>query len=324
MFVHHHVHSEFSLLDGAIKVDALCKRAKEMGQTAVAITDHGWIAGAIKFVEAAEEAEIKPIIGMETYLASDGDMSEKAKNAGDNYHLTLLAKDAVGYSNLVILTSLAHRDGFSYRARIDHTLLQEHKKGVIVLSGCIGAQIPETIIKEGLVAGRKLAESYQDMYGANFFIELMAHGSTGGVDHVRQIDKSSGEVLMTETDLNGALVDIAKQLGVPMVATNDAHYLKREHGDIHDTMLCLSMGTFKENLERMRFPGAKQRAWEFYIKDEKEMLAMSNEWWWREACANTQTLADMISPNVIPLGLDIMPQFKIPRDMDFQRWQITR
>lgn len=322
-FTHLHVHSEFSLLDGAIKMDALCKRAAELGQSAVAITDHGWIAGAVKFVQAAKEAGVKPIIGMETYLASDGDISKPAKSTGDNYHLTLLAKNAEGYKNLMRLTSLAHLKGLSYKPRIDHQLLRQHREGIIVLSGCIGAEIPQSIIIDGYEHARDLARSYQERYGPDFYIEVMHHGSTNGVAHVKIENEETGEVLFTEDDINRALVDIANELGVGVVATNDAHYLVRDHGQHHDTLLCIGMGAWKTKPDRMRFPGAEHRAWEFYIKSEREMLACSIEPWWETACANTAILADSIEPSVLQLGQNIMPRFTIPNDPDFEQWLNT-
>jgi DNA polymerase-3 subunit alpha len=269
-FTHLHVHSEMSLLDGAIRIPDLCKKAVEHGQSAVAITDHGWIAGAIKFVEAARETDIKPIIGMETYLASDNDRLKPAKSGGDNFHLTLLAKNAEGYKNLMRLTSLAYLEGMSYKPRIDRNLLAENKEGIIVLSGCIGAEIPQTIINEGYNTGLKLARWYAKTFGDNFFIEVMSHGASGGVDHVRV--ETGGSILFTESQLNAALVRIADVLGVGVVATNDAHYLDREHGTHHDTLLCIGMGAWKDKPDRMRFPGAAHKSWEFYIKSEAEMV----------------------------------------------------
>lgn len=322
MFNALHVHTEFSLLDGAIKIDDLCKTVSELGQNAVAITDHGWISGAIKFVKAAKEAGIKPIVGFEAYLATNNDHTSSAKNGGDTYHLTLLAKNNEGYRNLSRLTTLGHLNGFSYKPRIDRNLLKEHAEGLIVLSGCIGAEIPQTIISNGYKAGLLLAAEYQKVHGENFFIELMTHGSTGGIDHVR-IEDDDGSIAMTETDLNIALVNIADRLGVGLVATNDAHYLKRDHGQHHDTLLCIGMGAWKNKPDRMRFPGAKHKAWEFYMKSEAEMLAMSDEDWWKSACSNSALVGEMIEHDVVPLGVQSSPKFKIPDDPDFANWLAT-
>lgn len=320
MFNHLHVHSEFSLLDGAIRIDDLVKKAVEHKQSAVAITDHGWIAGSVKFQEAAKKAGIKSIIGMETYIASGDNHLDAAKNGGDNFHLTLLAKNRDGYMNLMRLTSLAHIEGFSYKPRISHDLLDKYKSNIIVLSGCVGAPIPQAIVRSGWKSGLLLAQWYQKMFGENFYIEVMAHGSTNGIDHIQIEEK--GAVTMSETDLNMALVMIADKLGIGVVATNDAHYLQRDHGTAHDAMLCIGMGAWLEKPDRMRFSGAEHKAWEFYIKSESEMLAMSPEPWWQTACANTAIIADSIEANVVPVGESILPSFQIPNDPEFREWLV--
>jgi DNA polymerase-3 subunit alpha len=321
-FTHLHVHSEFSLLDGAIRVDDLVSRASELGQSHVAITDHGWVASAVKLTTAAKKAGITPIIGMETYLASGNDMSKPAKSSGDNYHLTLLARNAAGYRNLMRLTSEAHIRGLSYKPRIDRNLLAEHREGIIVLSGCFGAEIPQTIIENGEERGYELAERYAEVHGEDFFIEVMNHGSIGGIDHVRV--ERAGHTYFTESDLNRALVRIADRLGVGVVATNDAHYLRSEHGTHHDTLLCIGMGSWKDKPDRFRFAGSEHKSWEFYIKSEQEMLAVSDEPWWATACSNTAIIASKIENDVVPIGTNIMPKFQIPNDPEFQEWLRVR
>lgn len=309
-------------MDGAIRVTDLVKRAASLGQTAVAITDHGWLANAIKLQTEAKEHGIKSIIGMETYLASDNDMAKPAKSGGDNFHLTLLAQNRVGYQNLSRLTSLAHTHGLSYKARIDRTTLAQHAEGLIVLSGCIGAEIPQTIIERGEQAGLKLAREYQRQFRDNFYIEVMSHGAIGGIDHVRV--ERANQTYFTESDLNAALVRIADVLGVGVVATNDAHYLERGHGQHHDALLCIGTGSWLDKVGRLRFPGAEHKSWEFYIKSEQDMLAVSPDSWWSTACANTAILADSIESDVVPLGMNILPVFKIPNDPDFVKWLHAR
>ena len=322
-FTHLHVHSEYSLLDGAIKIDDLIKQAQTNGQTSVAITDHGWIAGAVRFSKAAKKAGIKPIVGMETYVATSDDHTKPAKSGGDNYHLTLLAQNEQGYLNLMALTSKAHLYGLSYKPRVDYSLLREHAGGVICLSGCIGAHIPQLIISDRVAEAQRLAEQYQQIWGERFYIEIMAHGKTGGVNHVR-IEDEHGRELMTEDDLNLALVDLANRLGVGVVATNDAHYLTKHDGDAHDTLLCIGMGAWKTKEDRLKFPGQEFQAWEFYIKNEAEMLQMSNDKWWETACLNTSTVADTISDSVVPVGRSIMPKYEIPNDPEFKKWLLNQ
>lgn len=320
-FNHLHVHTEYSLLDGAIRMDNLVKRAAELGQSAVAITDHGWIAGAVKFVKAAKEAGIKPIIGMETYVATSPTIESPAKSGGDNFHLTVLAANRDGYHNIMRLTSEAHLRGLSYKPRIDKPLLAAHSSGLILLSGCIGAEIPSLLIDGKEAEAAELARWYLSHFGGRFFIELMAHGSTDGVDHVR-IEKD-GVVLMGEGQLNAALIDLANKLSIPVVATNDAHYLTRDDGDAHDTLLCLGMGSWKEKEDRMRFPGSQHKAFEFYIKSDSEMRTISDDIDWQRACDNTQVVADMVENDIISLGNTILPKFEPPHDEGFERYLRT-
>lgn len=317
-FTHLHVHSEYSLLDGAIRVKDLCKHAASLGQDSIAITDHGVLFGAVKFTKEAKDNGIKPIIGFEGYVATGASIESPAKSAGDNYHITLLAADRTGYSNLMRLTSIGHLRGLSYKPRIDLGLLSLHSAGLIVLSGCIGAQIPSLILQDNGAEAEKLARWFRDEFEGRFFIEVMAHGSTGGIDHV--IDRESGK---TETQLNSALVELADKLGIGVVATNDAHYLKQEHGSSHDTLLCIGMGKYKEEKDRMRFPGSKEKAYEFYIKTEHEMLAASGEHWWPTACANTTHVSDLIQPDVVLLGEQVVPRFVVPNDPAYHIYQKT-
>lgn len=309
-FVHHHVHSQYSLLDGAINEEDLTKRVAELGQSAVAITDHGVLFGAVKFSKAAKEAGVKPIIGFEGYMVKD--LSLSSKSSGDNTHITLLARTREGYLNLMRLSSIGYTMGLSYRPRIDFGTLAKYSEGISILSGCIGAEIPQLLLAGDESGARLAAAAYSHVFGENFYIEVMNHGATNGVDHVRE--ERNGEVIMTETDLNTALVDIANQFGIGLIATNDAHYLNHDHADAQDTLLCLSMGNWKDKEDRMKFPGFDRGAWEFYIKSEQEMLKMSTESWWATACANTQILADSVEHDVVPMGGSHMPKYKIPTD----------
>lgn len=319
-FAHLHVHSEYSLLDGAIKVDSLIDRAVQNGQSAVAITDHGWIANAVRFQKSAQKKGIKSIIGMETYMASQDDMRKPAKSGGDNYHLTLIAQNAEGYRNLVRLTSLAHVHGLSYKPRIDYSTLVQHSRGIIVLSGCIGAEIPQRIVRGDGAGAEKRLVQFQHDFGDRFYVEVMYHGATNGLDHTR-VEDEYGNVMMQEHELNAELVRLANKHGVGLIATNDAHYLEREDGCAHDTLLCIGMGAWKDKPNRMRFPGASHRSWEFYIKSEAEMLAVSLESWWHTACSNTAVLADSIQAGVIPTGQTLMPRYEAPDDdIQFNHW----
>lgn len=320
-FVHLHNHTEYSLLDGASPIDKLVDRVEALGQNAVAATDHGWVAGAVKLTKACKAKGIKPIVGSELYIATQEDMADAASNPGDNYHLTVLCQSREGYENLRYLTSIAHLDGLSYKPRVDKRTLAEYARGLILLSGCVAAELPQLLIRGREKDARRLVEFYASAFPDRFFIEVMAHGQTDNVDHVRI--EEDGQVLMYEHELNDALVRMAAIEGIPIVATNDAHYLTREDGDAHDTLLCIGMGAWKEKEGRLRFPGAEHAAWEFYVKDEKEMRAASDKSWWDEACRNTQVLADTIDDAVVEIGGTVLPKYQIPDDPGYDLWRKT-
>lgn len=321
-FAHLHLHTEYSLLDGAIPITKLVDRVTELGQTAVAITDHGLISGAIKLTEECKEKGIKPIVGCEMYIATGDDMTKPAKNSGDNFHLTVVAKNRVGFYNLMKLTSLAHMEGLSYKPRVDLATLATHGVGLMIFSGCVGSEVCQALAYKNRKHARNLLEFYAKITDGNAFVEIMQHGALDSIDHVRVEDKKTGEIFMTETEMTDALVDLADDLGLATVATNDAHYLTREDGDAHDTLLCLGMGTYKEKEGRLRFPGAEVEAWEFYVKSEEEMLACSDRDIWHTACANTILIADTIDDDVVPLGETLLPHFAVPEDdPGFNLWR---
>src|SRR5881396_953341 len=216
-FVHLHLHTEYSFLDGAVRMKELMKKAKEFGMPAVAITDHGNLHGAIEFYQAATNAGIKPIIGCEAYMAP-GAIKDRPNNQRDAaYHFTLLARDETGYRNLVKLISTAHLDGFHYKPRIDKELLAARSAGLIGLSGCLKGEISMAIQSDNLAKARQSAAEYRDILGTeNFFMEMHDHG----MEEQRQC--------------NCVLPRIAKDLGVGLVAANDVHFLRRSDHDAHD------------------------------------------------------------------------------------------
>lgn len=320
-FVHLHCHTSYSLLDGMSTVDGLVGRAKELGQNAVAVTDHGWMAASIRLAKEAEKAGIKPIIGSELYIAKDG-MRVPAAKAGDNYHLTVLAANEKGYQNLVRLTSLAHLRGFHYKPRVDLPELEKYSEGLIVLSGCIGGQLNQMVIEDREKDARKLVEWYARTFPGRFFMEVMYHGcGDDGVDIIHEVRDGRQ---IEEYELARWVAEEARKKGIPVVATNDAHYLTREDGDAHDTLLCLGMGSWKSKADRMRYPGEEAQLYEFYVKGEDEMKECSPGDFWDEACDNTQMVADMCAESVIPKHGLIMPRFEIPRDAGFKVWREQR
>src|SRR2546430_13006573 len=221
-FVHLHLHTEYSLLDGAIRMKELMKKAVEFKMPAVAVTDHGNLFGAIGFYQEATHAGVKPIIGCEAYVAPRSH-KEKANSIREAaYHFTLLAQDDTGYRNLVKLISTAHLDGFHYRPRIDKELLAQYSTGLIGLSGCLASEVNSAIQSNNIEKAKKAAAEYRDILGAdNFFMELHDHG------------------IEEQKWCNAALPKIAKALGVGLVAANDVHFLRSEGHDAHDVMLCI-------------------------------------------------------------------------------------
>lgn len=313
-FVHLHCHSQHSLLDGLLKVDDMVKYAQINGK-AIAVTDHGWLAGVAKFAYAAKEGGIKPILGCEVYIVDNA--SAKTVEKREWWHLILLAKTHEGYLNLCRLSSLAHMDGFYYKPRIDHRMLKKHSDGLIVLSGCIGSEIPQLFLGGRETDALKRIRWYQEVFGENYFIEIQDHAGT--VTHNAVVE--GGTVLYDEHDLNSWLVDQANRAGIGIVATNDAHYLERQHGEVHDTMLAMQTGTWKAAQERLQFPGAREGKFEFFLKTEKEMRLLSKEKWWQAAISNTALVAATVRDDVLKFGSLRLPQYDIPQDdPGFKAW----
>ncbi|MDD4901502.1 MAG: PHP domain-containing protein, partial [Patescibacteria group bacterium] len=222
-FTHLHVHSHYSLLDGLTKIDELIKKAKEEGSNSLALTDHGVMYGAIEFYEKCKKAGLKPIIGVEAYLAP-GSRLEKIANAEEkNYHLVLLAKNKTGYQNLIKLTSIAHLEGFYYKPRIDWEVLTKHHEGLIALTACLAGEIPRLIMAGKLDKVKKRILEYSRLFGPdNFYLELQNHPN-----------------LAEQEPVNRALIALARELKLPLVATNDVHYLHKDDDEPQDVLLCL-------------------------------------------------------------------------------------
>ena len=269
-FVHLHVHTEYSLLDGACRTADLARVAKELGMPAIAISDHGNLFGAIEFYTAVTKAGIKPIIGAELYLAPGERFEKEARGLREaSYHLLLLAMNLTGYRNLIKLSTIGYTEGFYYKPRIDKEVLREHAEGLLGASGCLGGEIPQRLITADYAAARKAAESYLEIFGPDrFFIELQNHG----IDEQKQI--------------NPELADLAKELGVATIATNDVHYLTHDDVEAHDVLCCIATRTHVDEPDRFRFAGDQ-----FYLKSSAEMAAALPEY--PEALANTLRVAEM-------------------------------
>jgi len=285
-FVHLHLHTEYSLLDGAIRMKELMKKAAEFKMPAVAMTDHGNLYGAIEFYQEAQRAGIKPIIGCEAYIAPHSHKDRPNSMRESAYHFTLLARDEIGYHNLIKLISTAHLDGFHYRPRIDKELLAQHSEGLIGLSGCLASEVNSAIQANKIDIAKQSAAEYRDILGAeNFFMEMHDHG----MDEQRQC--------------NCVLPKIARDLGVELVAANDVHFLRRSDHDAHDVMLCIGTGKMVQDENRMRYKP------ELYFKSPDEMREIFRDF--PEAIANTLKIAERCNLE-IELGKSKYPEYPVP------------
>ena len=266
-FAHLHVHTEYSMLDGAVRIADLMRKVSDAGMKAVGMTDHGVLYGAVEFYKEAQKAGVKPLLGCEMYIAP-GSMHEKKSSSGKDaaYHLTVLAETNEGWANLVKLVSAAHLEGFYYKPRIDKDLLARHAKGLIGLSGCLKSEINSAILDSDPKRGRDLASQYRDIFGRdNFFIEIHDHG------------------MDAQREVNAHLVRWSKDLGLGLVAANDVHFLERGHHDAHDVMVCIGTGANVTDERRLRY------APELYLKTPEEMAEIFHDH--PEALSNTALIA---------------------------------
>lgn len=285
-----HLHTEYSLLDGAIRIKELCKFAKANNMPAVALTDHGNMYGAIQMYEEAKSAGVKPLIGCEFYVY-DGDITERNPQKTHPFHLVLLAKNQDGYKNLVKLVSIAKCKGMYYKPRINHALIEEHCKGLICLSACVQGEIAQGFINGNKEASYEAAKFYKGLFGEDYYIELQDHG------------------LEKQKMSNPGMMELAKDLDIKMVITNDSHYLKKEDADWHDTLLCIQTNALKESTNRFQFPNN-----EFYVKTP-EQLRDSFRWMdaqeFEKAIGNTVEVAEKCHL-IIEMGKYHIPYFELP------------
>lgn len=289
-FVHLHVHTQYSLLDGAIRIGDLAKRAEACGMPAIAITDHGNMFGAVEFYSKLKGSPVKPIIGCEVYVAPGSRFEKSNLRGGDKaYHLVLLAQDLEGYRNLCRMVSCGYREGFYYKPRIDWELLRRHNKGLIALTACLGGELP-TLIAQGkteqaLARARDMATVFDNK---RLYLELQEN------------------FIAEQKPVNEGLIAIGKELGLPLVATNDCHYLTRESAAAHEVLLCVQTGKTMDDPDRFRFAND-----EFYLKTPEEMTELFQ--YAPEALANTLEIADRCN-----LELDFntyhFPQYEKPEE----------
>ncbi len=307
-FVHLHVHSEYSLLDGLSKIKGLIKKTKEHGSPALALTDHGVMYGAIDFYKKATEEGIKPIIGCEIYMSAE-DHREKKRH--DAFHLTVWAKDLEGYQNLMKLASIAQIDGFYYRPRIDMQLLAKHAKGLMASTGCPAGLVGRRLINESYESALNTAKEFSQVFGtSNFYVELQRHPwqkfaeAQGLPAKVREELKERAK---ESVKLEEGLIKISRDLGLPIIATNDVHYIEKEDAVAQDAIVCIQTGKVIADTERMRYVDTP----DYYLKTPEEMVESFLDL--PEAIENTVKLADKVNLE-IKLGEWYFPEFELPKD----------
>ena len=299
-FAHLHLHTEYSLLDGAAKIKDVVAAAVADGQPAIAITDHGNLYGVVEFVKTANQHGIKPIIGMEAYYVEGSRFDRPSGTANKRFHMNLLAENETGYRNLLQLSSKAYLDGYYYKPRMDLDLLAEHSEGVIATSGCLGGVVPQYLgpdageegnrgVIRDVDAAMSAAGQFQDVFGNdNFFIEVQDHGLEG------------------QRRIISDLLDVAKRTGSPLLATNDAHYTRRDEHDAHDVLLCIQTGSLRNEPGRLRFEGS-----EHYLKSAEEMRRLFPDDQFPGACDNTLSISER-SDVQLEFGKLLLPQFPVP------------
>jgi DNA polymerase III subunit alpha len=300
-FSHLHLHTEYSLLDGAARISDVVSTAARMGQPAIGITDHGNLYGVVDFVKAAKDHGIKPIIGIEAYFTDRSRFDRPPSDQNKRYHMLLFAESDVGYRNLLQLSSRSFLEGYYYKPRMDFELLAEHSEGIIATSGCLGGLVPQllgpdAVSEEGnkgnardFDAAVAAAARFQDIFGRdNFFIEIQDHG------------------LSAQDRIMGDLLDVGRRIGAPLLATNDAHYTRQDEHDAHDALLCIQTGSLRSEPGRLRFEGS-----EHYLKTAEQMRRLFPEEQFPEACDNTMWIAERAEVD-LEFGKILLPQFPVP------------
>ena len=291
-FVHLHVHTEYSLLDGACRIDRMFDRLKELGQTAIAITDHGVMYGCVDFYKAAKKAGVKPIIGCEVYVATRSRFDKVNRIDGSN-HLVLLCKNETGYKNLIKLVSAGFIEGFYSKPRVDKELLEQHHEGLVCLSACLAGEIPQALLAGDYEKAKAAALYFNDLFGqGNFYIEIQDHG----IDAQQQILP--------------LLIRLARETGIPLVATNDAHYLRKEDSKMQSILICIQTGKTVQDADKLEFETD-----EFYLKSTEEMYDLFSIA--PDACENTVKIAEMCN-FAFEFGVTKLPYFEAPDGMDNQ------
>lgn len=287
-FVHLHIHSEFSLLDGANRIKDLPVRAKELGMNAIALTDHGAMFGAIDFYKACKANEIKPIIGCEVYVAPRSRHDKDPNLDGKYSHLILLAKNNEGYKNLAKLVSIGYTEGFYYKPRIDHEVLEQYHEGLICCSACLAGEVNQAILANDMEKAKQVAIWFKSIFGEDYYLEIQHNG------------------IKEQVLANQKLIELSRQLDIPLVATNDAHYLRREDAYNHEVLLCIQTGKRMSDMDRMKFDTD-----ELYVKSPEEMSEFFQNV--PDAIENTVKIAQKCNVE-FEFGHTILPNYDVPEE----------
>lgn len=308
-FTHLHVHTEYSLLDGLSKIKPLLSYVKEQGMDSLAITDHGVMYGAVEFYKAAKEVGVKPIIGMEGYVTNVNRKTRGERGKIQNYHLLLLAKNNEGYKNLMKLTSIAHLEGYYYRPRVDHATLKKYSKGLICSSACVQGEVAQALLKEGYEAAKKVVDWHLDVFGEDYYLEVQKHEYDKHLKNAKEEDirREIENQAKNEKVVNDGVVKLSREYGIPLIATNDAHYIKKEDAVAQDSLVCVSTGKYVSDIKRLRYIDTPS----FYITTSKEMEELFPEL--PEALENTNKIAEKCDVE-IKLGEYFFPKIDIPKD----------
>ncbi|MBQ8057138.1 MAG: DNA polymerase III subunit alpha, partial [Ruminococcus sp.] len=290
-FTHLHVHSEYSLLDGACRIDRLVSTAKNLGQTSLAITDHGVMYGVIDFYRACKKQGIKPIIGCEVYVAPRSRFDKSFDFDKEYYHLVLLCENNKGYENLIKLVSKGFVDGFYNKPRVDLELLEQYHEGLICLSACLAGEVPRALLSDDYDKALETARCYQQIFGKdNYFIELQDHG------------------IEEQKRTNPLLIKIANEIGAELVVTNDCHYIEQADSNMHQILLCIQTNHTIDDDDKMEF-----KTEEFYLKSEEQMRSLFKDI--PKAFDNTAVIADRCNVE-IEFGVRKLPDYKVPNNED--------
>ena len=290
VFTHLHTHTEYSMLDGISRIPDLVDQTQRLGMEALAITDHGSLYGAVDFYSECKDRGIKPIIGCETYVAHNH-RSDRGATERSPYHLVLLARDNAGYRNLMQLVTLAHLEGFHYRPRVDREILEKYREGLVCLSGCASAEVPRLLADGAVDDAKRVAGWYREIFGDGYFLELQRHQDVPSLDAI-----------------NAGLVTLSRDLEIPLVVTNDAHYVRQEDAEYQDVYICIQTNTNIHDDKRLKMEDRS-----YYIKSAEEMTQLFPDY--PEALERTQLIADMCNVE-LGFGQTHLPKYHTPGDMD--------